>query len=146
MKVKLWLPLSDYTRLWMPKRRKFSFQNFSSLSGVMLIKIHISSFKKLHLKMSPAKCRPSSIGPIVLKIALKNERPIHPQLQVMARCHIHINIIKSVYISYYGTWYMGMLWYSGRQYTCSGCMHITTHAQSRQHDELKDADNSDIMQ
>ena len=35
MKVKLWLPLSDYNRLWMPKRRKFLFQIFSWLSGDM---------------------------------------------------------------------------------------------------------------
>ena len=43
MKVKLWLPLSDYTRLWMPKRRKFSFQNFSYLSGVMQMATNKSS-------------------------------------------------------------------------------------------------------
>ena len=29
MKVKRWLPLSYYTRLWMPEKRKFSFQIFS---------------------------------------------------------------------------------------------------------------------
>ena len=49
MKVVLWLPLSDCIILWMPKRGRFSLQNFSYLSGDMKKVRHVCGICS-HLK------------------------------------------------------------------------------------------------